>query len=663
MAVKKRALGFFVISLAALAIWQLAARSSLIEQFELRSWDLRARRVAGGVVADPRISIVVIDQPSLDYFAEHEHISWPFPRELYVPVVQFLKRAGVAAIGFDLLFTEPSSYGVADDTAFAEGLFGNTPVVLAAAVRSRQGRDAVQQPIADLQLPNVRFGNTSGVPDSDGVYRRVSLSSEVAGASLDSLAFALYRASGGSASAHSFGVSPVMRMRGAARSYRTVPFAAVLRSQQQLERGEVPLIDPAQFRDGVVLIGGDAPGLLDLRPTSVGELFPGVELNATVLDNLLHADFVNRLAHSAVLPWQGALLAVVVGAVLFGASFLVSCALSCAVLAVLMVGGALAAVHGVWVPIVAPIVAMVAAFVAALAYRYYTEGRELRFIRSAFKQYVSAEVIDEILEDPERLVLGGAKRELTVFSLDIAGFTALSEALDPAKVGAVLNDYFTVMTRVVLKHGGTLDKYIGDGLLAFWNAPLPVREHALHAVQAALECLEVEREFAAKIQAEFGIKLRGRIGIHTGEAVVGNFGSHSRFSYTAIGSTVNLGCRLEGVNKVFGGAIVISESTWRALAGRVPARRIGAVRVVGASGALMVYEPARGEGDLWQQFAEALGAFESGAYDTARHRFAALASSDPPARAYLSRLEQIAQSGGAGTESAAERAVWQLASK
>jgi adenylate cyclase len=232
------------------------------------------------------------------------------------------------------------------------------------------------------------------------------------------------------------------------------------------------------------------------------------------------------------------------------------------------------------------------ALIGAAVWRYQTEGRQRRFIAGAFSRYVSPKVVAQILEHPESLALGGERREVTLFFSDLQGFTAISEGMSPQQLVAFLNEYTTLMAEVVTGPGleGTIDKYIGDSVMAFWGAPLAQPDHARRALLAALACQERLRPFCDDLVARGGPRLITRIGLNSGACVVGNMGSRERFDYTAIGDTVNQASRLEGTNKVYGTLIIASDSTWRASRGAAFGRVLDRVRVKGKSEPVAIHE-------------------------------------------------------------------------
>jgi adenylate cyclase len=234
-----------------------------------------------------------------------------------------------------------------------------------------------------------------------------------------------------------------------------------------------------------------------------------------------------------------------------------------AVLSLILFVKAVAAMHlwGVIFPVVPFQGSLILTFGACLGYRGVTEGRQKRFIKGVFAKYVPPSVVDKMIADPKLLTLGGEQREITAVFTDIAGFTTISEKLDPKTLVEFLNQYLDKLTRIIFKYGGTLDKYEGDAIIAFFGAPVALPNHREAACLAAIEMQKAAGEISAIWRARCGAEIVTRVGIHSGQAVVGNMGSDLRFDYTAIGDTMNLASRLEGANKFFGTKILASEST------------------------------------------------------------------------------------------------------
>ena len=245
---------------------------------------------------------------------------------------------------------------------------------------------------------------------------------------------------------------------------------------------------------------------------------------------------------------------------------------------------------GVWMPLVTPLVAVGLTFVGELAWQYFVEGREKRQVKRLFSRYVSKDVYEQLMTDPARAALGGRRRHMTVLFSDVRGFTAMSEKATPEEVVSQLNEYFSRMVRVLFEHRGTLDKFVGDMVMGLFGAPLDDHDHAEHAVQAALAMSraldDLNRAWAAagKPQLDIGI------GISTGDMVAGNIGSDTIMSYTVIGDTVNLGARLESLNKEYGTRVIISEMTRAALKGRYDIHPLGEVTVKGKSKPVAIFE-------------------------------------------------------------------------
>jgi adenylate cyclase len=316
------------------------------------------------------------------------------------------------------------------------------------------------------------------------------------------------------------------------------------------------------------------------------------------------------------------------------------------------VGGSLLAFRASWwADPVAPGVALGLAFALATAYSYATEGRQKLAIRRMFSFYMSEKVIAHLMSHPELLNLGGERRHVTLFFSDLAGFTSISERLSAEEVVGLLNDYLSRMTDIILDEEGTVDKFEGDAIMAFWGAPLPQEDQALRACRAALRQQAALSELNQQFQ-EMGLPpLAMRIGLHTGEAVVGNLGSEKRFDYTAIGDTVNLASRLEGLNKFYGTYIMVSETTMTECGDDVLFREIDRVAVKGKETAVAVYQPlGLKEGltpedmALSKEFAEALEMYRQEKFSEAATLFQDILAQHPgdnPSEVFLKRCQEF----------------------
>jgi len=281
-----------------------------------------------------------------------------------------------------------------------------------------------------------------------------------------------------------------------------------------------------------------------------------------------------------------------------------------------------------------------------LIVNYATEGRQKRFIKMAFKHFLSPAVIDQLIANPDRLQLGGERRVISIFFSDLQGFTSISERLDPESLIALLNDYLTEMTNIIHDEGGTIDKYQGDAIIAFWNAPLEISDHALKAVRAALRCQEKLSKMRPVDKERTGAQMHMRMGINTGSAIVGNLGSNTRFDYTMIGDAVNLAARLEGANKQFGTFTMISQSTYDLVHQHFKTRELARLTVLGRNAPVAVYEPMvpavyEANKKILETFNCGLVSFYKGHIDHGEKIFAEIEDRDSAALAYADKCRAI----------------------
>jgi adenylate cyclase len=306
---------------------------------------------------------------------------------------------------------------------------------------------------------------------------------------------------------------------------------------------------------------------------------------------------------------------------------------------------------GAWVTVAGPVMAGFLAYASITAYRQLTEERQKRFIRSTFQNYLSPSLVDEVLKNPDALRLGGERRDLTVFFSDVADFTPISERMESEALFEFLNDYLSEMSEVILDAGGYINKYIGDGIMAVWGAPLAEEKHAQTACLVALESQRRLKDFREKLQTEKRPIIRARIGINSGVMHVGNMGSRKRLEYTVMGDNVNVASRLEGAGKHFGTEIIIGEDTWRRVQDQFEARRLGMVTVKGRTRPVGAYELLAEKGKCPPLVARLLPRYEAGLeayaqqqWDEAVAAFGACLEINPkdgPSRAYLNRCHLL----------------------
>jgi adenylate cyclase len=706
---------------AGLLAW-LLGWAGLLEGWENLTWSWRARALAAPSAATARVKLIAVDQDSLDWASRENGLSWPWPRQVYAPILNFCARAGAKAVALDIIFSEPSPL-IGDDEdlgqALAQALAVGTPSVGAvmlgratgAATAWPPGWEAKTQPLdglagwaqgpgRDLVMPRAllpvepiargltALANVMEEPDPDQVVRRVTPLRAFAGHGLLSLGLAGACLPGDCSLAgdkaalvlKSRAVSQtipldeqgraILRYRGGPGTHQKLSAAAVIRSALLLAEGRPPEIDPAALKDAFVLLGLTAPGLHDLRATPLAALYPGLEVHATALDNLLAGDFL-RPAPGWALGLSALLMGLAGGLAGGLASRAWQSSLAFLALAPLPALAGLAAYQaGWWWPVAAPTLAAALALVGAVVLAFASEGRQRRFIKRAFRHYLSPEVIERLLAEPGRLSLGGERRELTIFFADLQGFTAIGERLDPHDLAALLNDYLSEMTEEVLAQGGTLDKYEGDAIVAFWNAPLDQPDHALRACRAALGCQARLARRRADYAARAGAPLFMRVGVNSGPVVVGNLGSRTRFDYTVLGDAANLASRLEGANKLFGTGVMVSESTWTQANAALPGgalagRELGLLRVKGRAAPVRVYEPldeqalleAASDTKALAAFAQGLALVRARNWAAAAGVFAGLAG-DPAAAVYAGRCRERVADPGPDWDG-----VWELAWK
>ncbi len=681
-----QALGIGLLAtLLASALWQFG----ILNRWESSFWDAEVGWFKHPEKTTDQIRLIFLDQDSLDW-GKKMGWEWPWPREVYAPVLDFCRRSGTKAVAFDVIFSEPSDR-IDQDAALGDAI-KRTPAFVGTLFVGNETGSATNWPAwipesgirfrdhypdqnnpfkmgqAMFPIPEVAtnaaiLGTVFGNPDPDGIYRRLRPFSLFDGKVVPSLGLGAYLAASTNRSLYLqeswFGINhrrirmhldgngqSILRYRGGSKTHQTVNISGVIESELLMREGKPPLIDPAFFKDTYVFLGFTAPGLKDLRPSPLDSTYPGVEVHATFLDNLLAGDFMRDAA-----GWASFLLAFLLAcggaiAIRLGRHVWQNIIVFALLLPLPVLLGFLAYAHGFWLPVAFILAATLPSLTGTLALNYATEGKQKRFIKGAFKQYLSPLVIEELVQHPERLKLGGELRELSIFFSDIRGFTGISEHLNPQELTALLNDYLTAMTDIIYAHGGTVDKYEGDAIIAFWNAPLAQKNHAILAVHTALECQAKLTELNPKYKEQIGSELHQRIGLNSGPVVVGNMGSRQRFNYTFLGDAGNLAARLEGINKQFGTSLLISENTRKQLDDSIAVREIARVQVVGRKEPVTVYEPmmpaeANARKDILTVFAQALAQYTEGNLNEALSRFSSIEKQDAPAAAYVQRCRAM----------------------
>jgi adenylate cyclase len=616
--------------------------TGIFTSLENKTGDVRFRLFADRG-HDPRISIITVDEASLNFYRESLG-TWPWPREVFGALIDYLAAGGARVVAFDILFAEPDLDDPASDAALARAAASSGRVITSMVFfpSPRAGDDTYETLLKEGYLSehfSIKVINNSTITFKE--YRSATLaylglfSSSAAAGSINFVAdpdgpsrasYPLYRYQDHFypslaliTAMRCMGIDPtkekviiskdktlivgpiripllddgrmLLNWHGPYRTYDYYPIGDIIESMAAIHRGERPRIAPETFSDSVVLVGTTAISLFDLRATPFSPVYPGAELNATAIDNILNADYVRSVGRIGTLLMILA-LSLVVGliSVRVGSASL-GIISGLAVLVLFTAAAALLFIfNGIMVEYVAPASALLLSFVSSLVFNYITEGRAKRKFREAFAKYVSPQVVDEISKNIDDLKLDvGDRRDISILFSDIRGFTGMSEKLAPEEVVRRLNIYFKAMVEVVFQFDGTLDKYVGDAIMAFFGAPKGDPDHAQKACRCALGMTEELKKVNERLVSEGIPPMKIGIGINTGVVVVGNIGSERRMDYTVIGDSVNLASRLEGMNKEFGTTIIISEFTLARAPG-FTVKDLGSVHVKGKEESVRIYE-------------------------------------------------------------------------
>jgi adenylate cyclase len=687
----------------------------IFDYIEGKTYDFRVSFFASSHPPSEDIVVILLDQNSIDWASEARGWPWPWPRRAHAELLEYMGIAGAKSLAFDVIFSEPSIYGPRDDRAFADAArsFGRTVQTVFFStqtgntltwpedvdkplftlqgfegivpgfdlLRGAEGRIGAQFPIGELGDSAEVIGNITGTADPDDIFRRGRIFTLFDNRAVPALSAASLLAAGmdgklgydAKKSLIRWGEytipvdktgAALLRFRGDLDRY--IPYFAdeVLKSAEAYRRGETPLLPPEEFSGKYVFFGYYAPGLFDICTTPISSVYPGVGMHITMLDNLLMQDFIRSSSPGADTLLILAAVLIVTALVFYSGRIPLSVGGAVLTLALITAGVFIAYDRGFWAPLIAPAAAVLFAFLTATLYNYATEGSQKRFIKSAFSQYLSPAVIEQLLANPGLLSLGGERREISIFFSDVQGFTTISERLDPSQLTELLNDYLSFMTDTILDSGGTIDKYEGDAIIAFWNAPLNFEDHAARALRASMLCQQRLAERQDFFDERYGCRLLTRIGLNTGFAVVGNMGSSKRFDYTMLGDSVNLAARLEGLNKQFGTYLMCTETTFTQAARRGPffGRKLAQVAVVGKKEPVTVYEPMpeaifRGKEYILRRFDTARDRFYQGEFKQALPLFEALIKEDKPAVFYAEQCRYYLERPGEW------KGFWQAAAK
>lgn len=601
------------------------------------------QRVHPRVYQPAPVRIIDIDEESLAKVGQ-----WPWPRSRIAELVERLRKAGVAAVGFDVLFAEPdrtspkamlniwnlpasarhSIAGLPDhDDLFAAAL-GPGGVVLGLSVeREGIGLDLPAQKyrfvsMGESALPfahafsravpslpllsEAAAGNgvLTFVPDNDGVVRRVPLLLRLGDTLVPSLVAEVLRVGQGAqnyvlrtSETPGVGMTEVKigqfavptTAAGEAWVHFTGPVKERTIPAWKILAGEIP---DADLQGTLLLVGTSAQGLMDLRFSPLGGVMPGVEAHAQLLEQVLTDSYLYRPA------WANSIeaLTIVIGGLALGTLALVTGALASALVALLVIGGVIWAGwlafidHRLLLDPVTPALGIFIAFALSSVMHHLSTERRQRFVREAFSRYVSPNLVSYIVEHPDQLELGGKRQECSFVFTDLAGFTSLMEKIDPGDVIALLNAYLDQMISIAFSFNGTLERIIGDAVVIMFSAPVQQSDHRQRALNCAIAMQRFASRYADDIRARGLAFGQTRIGVHSGTVIVGNFGGSHMFDYRALGDTINTASRLESVNKHLGTRMCVSENTLSGCTG-VVTRPVGRLVLKGKTEPLMVYQP------------------------------------------------------------------------
>ncbi len=678
----------------------LFSHSRLYKRVELASDDFRWSYCARPDLADRDTVIVAIDDYSITNLAEQFNFSWPWPRQFYGIATDYLKKAGARSVTFDLLYTQSEVGrmdvdGTTSENDFARAMAESGFVILGENLLAdpgsrKTGNDglkglvfdqsdllpvdvftSVETPIPVLAESAAAVGVVNFHADGDGVCRRLPLVFSVNGTLRPQLSLAAYLVSEKDSLV---GYDPKKRelvtrkkrfpldrngyytiywygKGGPEGAYRYESFFNVFVSATQVMNGEKPVLPLSEFKDKNVVVCATASGLMDLKATPFSATdapYPGGEIHATLFDNLKNSRAITPVSDymvRAVTLTLMVLLAYVYITRSIGAALALSAVLASAPFALSFY---LFKYHMVQMNFIFPVLSVLFTSMASAVYKTLTEGQKKRQIKAIFSRYLHEDVIDLLMKDPERVDLEGTELVATVLFTDLQGFTTFAEDKTPRTLITVLNRYFETVTGIVLDQGGMLDKYTGDGIMAIFGAPLPKEGHAKAACETILEFRD--KGVNDLISTE-GTKILTRIGISSGPIVVGNLGSSRNMDFTAIGDTVNLSARLEGVNKAYGTTNIMSEFTWEFVKDDYCFRELDYIRVKGKNKPIRVFTLVDRKDAMTpetlaieERFQAAMEAYRARDWDGAIALFRdvlALNPEDPPSEAYIERCQLL----------------------
>ena len=670
-----------IIAISSILITLVFHFLGLFNAFENKSYDLRMINAAKYKQPCEEICLIIVDQESIDWAKEKYNWSWPWPREAYGRMIDFISAGNPKAIAFDILYTEPSVYGEDDDIALGMAE-ARSKKVIQTFFYSADDYGKTLMPVKPINDNAALLGNITSAKDNDDIIRRTRLFDTFNETEYPTLGLAPLFLSEEEPDFSSIPVldnnTALLRFTKSIDDYFPYSAKDILESHELWLQGKESVLSPEDFNGLYIFCAYYAPGLFDICSTPVSQVYPGVGIHITTLDNYLTGSFIKKVPFCISLLW---LIALAFFASLFA---VISEKISPRFSAVFISAGIFAGIavsifvpvilfnNGIWLLMISPLFAFLISEMASVVVSLSVEGKQKRFIRSAFSQCLSKDVVNQIINDASSFTLGGKEFEMSAIFTDIQKFSSFSELLTAKELGCLLNFYLTKMSDIIIDEKGTVDKYEGDAIVALVGAPVAMPDHAVHACAAAIKMKKAEQVMnqdiirysknpkpswmeeslysAFKTLVTNNKTIFTRIGINSGEMIAGYFGSEKKKNYTMMGNNVNLAARLEGVNKQYHtNGILISQSTKELLGDRFVVRSLDRVRVVNINTPIGLYELIEEKSlaspellDYMQNWENAMAEFNNRNYKKAKELFSSLAEKnekDNVAKYYIHLLD------------------------
>jgi adenylate cyclase len=614
-----------------LLLFRTGIFGGFFEALEAKSYDLLFK-LRGPVLPNPNIIVVKIDE------REYIDYGWPIPHHILGQAIYYMTESGAKAIGIDIFLEKLDED---ERILIAATLYSNVYQAIGPYLPAGIPEDRVDayidsvvhfkikhwgipikpelkkhfyravtitgKPFDELLSVSSGVGHVAIIPDPfDGIQRKIPLFIEYAGNIYPSLGAVLAFEYLGidyknvkiikkrNELIFDFGNLKIptslksefyINYAGVDTVFRQVSLDKVIQAGQ---KGNLEFL--SQFKNSIVIIGPTARSVGDLGPTPFSSKQPNVFIHANVFNTIVSRSFIRPIS------WRIQITVMILLTLIVGISGFVTKFKNSLILTAVILIGYSAYVFLLFTQlsrsfiIAEPLSSILLCYISSVSYLTFRENKQKQQIKSMFEKYVDASVVDKLIENPELMALGGEERELTILFTDIQGFTTMSEKLTPNELVKLLNELLDDLSMIIFKNRGTIDKYIGDAIMAFWGAPVPDEEHAYHACVAALEMQRELKKLRDRWKKQGRPEIRMRVGINTGKVIVGNMGSKVKFNYTVVGDDVNLASRLEGANKQYGTSIMLGESTYKKVKDKVIVRELDLLVVKGKTEPVRVYE-------------------------------------------------------------------------